>query len=140
MNPDLEYVKKIQLINDLGYELLRWQDRAEIKDSQDAFRFVEEQIVYSLRMIWQGRFDKYSKAHCEIMDRLSLAYLPKDCNYTGAKRSELVMEDKDHTQLAKEVFAQLWAEYLSSDAHGLPRPPSPEQPVSLYKRFLALFK
>lgn len=131
---------KTKLIQDLDYELVRWKSMHGIETATDARRFVKEQLVYSLRMIWQGRFDKYSKEHCEIIDRLAHAYLPPECNYVGAKRSTQVLEGQDHDQLAMLVFDRVWNDYMADDSHGLERPPVEQKPLPLLKRFLTLFK
>lgn len=137
---DIGKAEKHQLISELGYELIRWQIMPAIKTQPEAYRFIKEQVVYSLRMVWQGRFDKFSSEHCELINRVSLAYLPEKYGYGGAKRNNTVMKDQDHTQLAIEVFDRLWEDYMADDGHGLPRPFVVEQLPPLHKRIINFFK
>jgi hypothetical protein len=81
---------------------------------EKAKQLAEERMVYNLRMLWLGRYDKLGRERAEALNAASFAFLPESIGYTGAKNGQCVMAKQDDYKLAEHVFEKLWQQYLLS--------------------------
>lgn len=102
---------------------------------EKAKQLAEERMVYNLRMVWLGRYDKLGRERAEALNAASMAFLPDAIGYTGSKNGQCVLTGQDDYKLAEQVFEKLWQQYLlSNDLSHL------EPPKSVAKSILQRLK
>lgn len=79
---------------------------------RQARKMVQERLVYALRLVWQGRYSKFSRDLADAVDQASFIYLPETSGYEGSRPNTTVMIGMDHDALAEFVFDKLWISYL----------------------------
>jgi hypothetical protein len=115
-----------QFLAELTSDLNVWKvGSPQTMTLEKAKQLAEERMVYNLRMVWLGRYNKLGRERAGALNAASLAFLPEAAGYTGSKNGQCVMVEKDHYALAKLVFEKLWQQYLLSHDLSHLEPPKP---------------
>ncbi len=120
------------LVNDY---LGQWVGSVSKTKPEDAKIFVQDRFLYLLQMFWQARFDKMGASSREMFDWVSANYLPAEASYKGVKFGETLIEHANHRLLSKQVFDQVWSDYLSVPGNGF----KTEEPLDFFGKIKNVF-
>lgn len=132
-------MNKDQFLAELNADLSAWKfSSSEGMTLEKAKKMAEESVVYSLRMLWLGRYNKLGRERAQALNAACFAYLPESLGYPGAQNGEIILAGQDDTALAKAVFECLWQQYvLSQDLEHLQPAKTPR--ASILQRLQKFF-